>query len=107
MNEENEATTFDNGRGTSNNDVTILNAKLLMSLKDWTISMEESCSDHKYITYNIGQDNSQKHIPTGYHSIRYRIREEKTEVFDKTFLQQIREKMNTNPSEDDKKKNLI
>ncbi|PSN44187.1 hypothetical protein C0J52_20700, partial [Blattella germanica] len=50
------------------------------------------------------QDNSQKHIPTGYHSIRYRIREEKTEVFDKTFLQQIREKMNTNPSEDDKKK---
>jgi exonuclease III len=46
MNEESEQTTFQNRRGSSNIDMTIVNNHLLNALKNWEISEEESCSDH-------------------------------------------------------------
>jgi hypothetical protein len=56
MNEGSEMTTFQNRRGSSNIDLTIVNNQLLKALKNWEISEEESCSDHNIIKFSLGQD---------------------------------------------------
>ena len=56
MNEESELTTFQNRRGSSNIDLTIVNNQLLTVLKNWEISEEESCSDHNIIKFGLGPD---------------------------------------------------
>jgi hypothetical protein len=55
MNEESEMTTFQNRRGSSNIDLTIVDNQLLTALKNWKISEEESCSVHKVIKFGFGQ----------------------------------------------------
>jgi hypothetical protein len=57
MNEESEQTTFQNKRVSSNIDLTIVNNQLLHALKNWEISIEESCSDHN-IKFEIRQDTN-------------------------------------------------
>jgi hypothetical protein len=56
MNEESEQTTFQNRRGSSNIDLTIVNNQLPNVLKNWEISEEENCSDHNIIKFDLGQD---------------------------------------------------
>jgi hypothetical protein len=58
MNEESDLTTYQSRRGRSNIDLTVINNSILKHFKDWEISMEESCSDHNIIKFNIGQDNN-------------------------------------------------
>jgi hypothetical protein len=55
MNEESELSTFQNRRGSSNIDLTIVNNQLLKELKKWEISEEESCSDHNIIKFGLRQ----------------------------------------------------
>jgi hypothetical protein len=57
MNEESEQTTFQNRRGSSNIDLTIVNNHLLNALKNWEISEEESCSDHNLIKFDLRQNS--------------------------------------------------
>jgi hypothetical protein len=63
MIEKSELTTFQNRRGSSNIDLTIVNNELLKPLKNWEISEEESCSDHNIITFGLGQNT---HYDTAY-----------------------------------------
>jgi hypothetical protein len=58
MNEESEQTTFQNRRGSSNIDLTIVNKQLLKELENWEISEEEeeNCSDHNILKFDLGQD---------------------------------------------------
>lgn len=61
MNENRDITTFENSRGRSNVDLTIITGHLMPMLHQWMCGEEESCSDHKIITFSIGkytlQDN--------------------------------------------------
>jgi hypothetical protein len=57
MNEESEQTTFQNRRGSSNIDLTIVNNHLISALKNWEISKEESCSDHNIIKFDLRQNS--------------------------------------------------
>jgi len=59
MNEESEQTNFQNRRGSSNIDLTIVNNQLLNVIKNWEISAEEICSDHNIIKFNLRQDTYQ------------------------------------------------
>jgi hypothetical protein len=64
--------TFETTRGSSYVDLTIVNNQLLRRVTDWTCGIQESCSDHKILTFNLGmarQDNPINN--TGYVGIRY------------------------------------
>jgi hypothetical protein len=80
MNEESEQTTFQNRRGSSNIDLTIVNSQLLNVLKNWEISADESCSDHNIIKFDIGHT----YIDTGYSypGYRYVVTEGNLKKFD-------------------------
>ena len=54
LNEESEMKTFQGSRGSSNIDLTLSNHRLLTKIKEWKISEDESCSDHKIIQFCIG-----------------------------------------------------
>jgi hypothetical protein len=56
MNEESEMTKFQNRRGSSNIDLTIVDNQLLTALKNWEISEEESFSDYNITKFGFGQD---------------------------------------------------
>lgn len=60
LNKGSEMKTFQRSRGSSNIDLTISNHRLLTKIKEWKISEEESCSDHKIIQFCIGQYNIQQ-----------------------------------------------
>jgi hypothetical protein len=81
MNEKSEQTTFQNNRGISNIDLTIVNNQLLHSLKNWEISIEESCSDHNIIKFEIGQDTNY-HTEYNYNDLRYVVRDGNHKKFD-------------------------
>ena len=53
INEEKERSTFNNTRGVSNIDLTIVNNNLLTDVHDWEISGEDSLSEHNYLKYKI------------------------------------------------------
>jgi hypothetical protein len=70
MNEESQQTTFQNKRGSSNIDLTLVNNQLRHALKNWEISIEKSCSDHNIIKFEIGQDTNY-HTEYNYNGRRY------------------------------------
>jgi len=53
MNQESDHATCHSRRGRSNIDLTITNDHILKRFKQWEISMEDSCSDHNIIKFNI------------------------------------------------------
>jgi hypothetical protein len=56
VNEASNNTTFCNGRGSSNIDLTLINNKLLNRASGWEICDDESHSDHSIIKYTISTD---------------------------------------------------
>src|SRR5215510_10516139 len=54
MNNESDLTIFQNRRGSSNIDLTIVNNQLVKALKNWEVSEEEGCSDHNIIKFCLG-----------------------------------------------------
>jgi len=81
MNEESELTTFQNRRGSSNIDLTIVNNQLLTALKNWEISEEESYSDHNIIKFGLGQDIYHDTV-YDYNGHRYVVTDENLKKFD-------------------------
>jgi len=77
LNEESELTTFQNRRGSSNIDLTIVKNQLLKALKNWEISEEGCCSDHNIIKLGFGQDI--------YHDIVYDYKGHRYVVTDENF----------------------
>lgn len=55
MNKDSNITTFSNSLGTSNIDLTIISTQLLNKVSGWTISEQESISDHNFIKHDIKQ----------------------------------------------------
>jgi hypothetical protein len=81
MNEESEQTISQNKRGSSNIDLTFVNNHLLHALKNWEISIEESCSDHNIIKFEIGQDTNY-HTEYNYNCCRYVVTDGNLKKFD-------------------------
>jgi len=78
INEENERSTFNNTRGVSNIDLTVVNISLLTDVHDWEISEEDSLSDHSYLKYKISTSRGKPYKnKTKYRSAKYVIKEEK------------------------------
>ena len=92
LNEESEMKTFQSSRGSSNIDLTISNHRLLKEVKEWKISEEESCSDHKIIQFCIGQYNVQQ---TGniLQCTKYIVRGENHKRFEAFLTQEIAKEM--------------
>ena len=63
LNEESDNTTFENRRGKSNIDLTIVNNAMLLRVSQWNYGDQESCSNHRYITFNLrdGTDRVMKY----------------------------------------------
>jgi hypothetical protein len=55
VNKDSNNTTFRNSLGTSNIDLTIISTQLLNNVSGWTISDQESISDHNFIKLDIKQ----------------------------------------------------
>jgi hypothetical protein len=68
MNEETDQTTFQSRRGSSKFDVTIVNSQLSNTLQNWEISVEEICSEHNIIKFDLRQDtyHDTEYSYTGY-----------------------------------------
>jgi hypothetical protein len=83
-------TTFESTRGSSNVDLTVVNDKMISLIGNWKISDMESCSDHKIITFDVGNDAAYVyHHQPSYYGIRYVVREGDLEKFDVNLLRAI------------------
>jgi len=54
--------TFETTRFSGFLDSTIVNNQLLRRVTDWTCGIQESCSDHKILSFNLGMDRQDKPI---------------------------------------------
>ena len=54
--------TFETTRVSSYEYLTIVNSQLLRGVTDWTCDMQESCSDHTILTFNLGMVRQDKPI---------------------------------------------
>mgnify|MGYP003623280371 CR=1 FL=1 len=78
-NENTGIPTFESTRGRSWIDLTLSNGILAKKIRNWSCGLEESCSDHNLIRFNIGSSNLFNEVPRYFRS-RYLI---KTEDFEK------------------------
>jgi hypothetical protein len=53
INEDSERRTFQNNKGSSNIDLTMVSSNLLTDVSEWEISTEESLSDHNNLKYKL------------------------------------------------------
>ena len=74
MNEMSENTTFESANRKSNNELTITNNVLLSKVSQWECGKEESCSDHRYITYQINSESNNKTMMQ-LHGVKYWVNE--------------------------------
>jgi hypothetical protein len=91
VNQASEWTTFHNGRGKSNIDLTIVNGQLLKALMNWEICDEDSCSDHSIIKFHIGQHSKQERQHNNY-GTRYIVNEQNLNKFDENLIASIASK---------------
>jgi hypothetical protein len=87
--------TFETTRGSSYVDLTIVNNQLLRRVTDWTCGIQESCSDHKILTFNLGMVRQDKPIHnTDYVGIRYIIKNEDFGKFEASLASNMITKFN-------------
>lgn len=91
LNEGNQGPTFENSQGKSRVDLTITTSHLLPILSQWNCGKEESCSDHKIITFNIGVS------PTTYpesifHTKKFIIKDDKLKNFEGYLVEELTQK---------------
>lgn len=91
MNEKSDITTFESSTGKSNVDLTLSNACLVQSLFDWECCHDESCSDHRIITFNIGTPSVQ-HNDNGFHSIKYIVNEANFGDFEESIVKELEQR---------------
>ena len=99
MNEQSELTTYQSSRGRSNIDLTITNNSILKNLKDWEISMEDSCSDHNIIKFSLEQDNNYG-IQYTYTGMKYITTEENYNRFEHNLQEAIEKEYRMECKED-------
>jgi len=93
INEEKERSTFNNTRGVSNIDLTIVNNNLLTDVHNWEMSEEDSLSDHNYLKYKISVSRGETYTnKTKYRSAKYVIKKEKLQLFDSNLAQEMLKK---------------
>lgn len=91
MNEKSDVTTFESSTGKSNVDLTLTNACFVRSLHDWECCGDESCSDHRIITFKVGIPSlSQK--DSEFHSIKYMVNEVNFSAFEESIKREIEQK---------------
>jgi len=88
INEDSTRTTFRRIKDSSNINLTIVNNRVLVAIKDWEISEEESCSDHNLITFNLNFANNKVQIHN-FLGTRYIIKGQQHTEFHKNLLQLI------------------
>lgn len=81
-NEDKETFTFETIRAKSNIDLTLVSQQLLNLINDWSIGEEESCSDHKLITFNLKQNTIENATSKPSFTKKYIVKKEKLTVFD-------------------------
>ena len=81
MNEPTGIPTFETIRGRSWIDLTLCNGKIAATITDWTNGKDESCSDHKIISFNIVM-RKQDYREIHYIGKRYYTREEDYKKFE-------------------------
>ena len=99
INQESEQNTYHTRRGKSNIDITITNNQILKKLKDWEISMEESCSDHNIIKYTIEQENEYR-TEYSYTGKRYVTTEGKYNQFRSRLSEELVKQFSMNAKEE-------
>lgn len=82
INIDNGVPTFESSRGNSRVDLTVTNNTILRKVGEWQSGEQESCSDHKIITFKIqdpsvGTKQRDIHVRT-----RYIVKEENLKKFD-------------------------
>jgi ribonuclease HI len=87
-NEESDHKTFQNSRGASNIDLTILNNQAIGLIQGWTIHNQDSCSDHNIIKYSLGNANAKIQL-TGNNKggVRYRVEQKDIAKFQENLVQ--------------------
>jgi len=75
--------TFETTRGSSYVDLMIVYNQLLRHVTDWTCGIQENCSDHKILTFNLGMVRQDKPIDnTDYAGLSYIIKNEDFRKFE-------------------------
>ena len=100
MNEDSDNTTFESRRGKSNIDLTITNSQLFTRLEQWECSGEESCSDHRYISFSIAQHIAHN-TALQFHGTKYIIKRNKLEEFNLTLKRTFSGKLSNRKSTDE------
>jgi len=86
---------FETTRGSSYIDLTIVNNQLLRHVTDWTCGIQESCSDHKILTFNLGMVRQDKPINnTDCVGIRYIVKNKDFGKFDAILASNMITKFN-------------
>ena len=88
LNEPSEYTTFESNTGKSNIDLTVTNGKLVSLVKDWQCGGEESCSDHRFITFKISEQQTYNAQKIG---VKYIIKHEKLSEFNNHLIKELSE----------------
>ena len=94
-NEDNGLPTFETARGKSRIDLTISNNLMVRYIKEWNSGEEESCADHKIITFRIENDNSRTFPDTTHPTggrIKYIVNNKNFPQFDSSLIDNITNK---------------
>jgi hypothetical protein len=93
--------TFETTRGSSYVDLTIVNNQLLRRVTDWTCGIQESCSDHKILTFSLGMARRDTTFNnTDNAGIRYIAKNEDFGKFQATLAAKLTTKFNCESSEE-------
>jgi len=83
--EESCNTTFQNSRGASNIDLTILNNAAIKLIQEWDMYDKESCSDHNIIQYILGNEAFRPDV-TNNEERRYAVTQKGLEKFQEMVI---------------------
>jgi hypothetical protein len=93
--------TFDKTRGSSYVDLTTVNNQLIRRVTDWTCGIQESCLDHKIITFNLGMVTQDRPInDTDCVGFRYIVKNEDFGKFEVILASNMMSKFNCENSKE-------
>lgn len=85
--------TFQTRRGSSWIDLTLCNEKFIKEVRDWTNLNEESCSDHRVISFQIGTPTTTTKEVFQFLDHRYKVREEDWTQFEEIFAKEAKSQL--------------
>lgn len=81
INEDNYGFTFESSRGKSKIDITLSSSNFCSYLTEWKSGMEESCSDHKLIQFEISKQKKDE-ATFNHHAVKYNTKKGSFESFE-------------------------